>query len=174
MSDGKYRFKIVLVGHSIKNKNKFAQDFFNYQIQYSKFQFNITTKEIEFRPSEFATISIWIISNKFQYDLYRERVFFKGSVGAIILFDLSIAETYTMAQKLYEEIKKKRGEIPFILIGMNAHLIDDIGEVIDRSEAREFAENHNGIYIEISPKTYSIVEEAFIDLTRRIIYLWSQ
>ena len=173
MSDGKYRLKIVLVGHSIKNKNKFAQDFFNSQIQYSKFQFNITTKEIEFRPSEFATISIWIISNKFQYDYIRDS-FFKGSVGAIILFDLSIAETYTIAQEFYEEIKKKRGEIPFILIGMNANLIDDIGEVIDRSEAREFAENHNGIYIEISPKTHSIVEEAFIDLTRRYIYLWSQ
>ena len=59
--------------------------------------------------------------------------------------------------------------IPFVLIGNKADLVEDVGVVIDRDEARAFAENEGSIYIETSAKTGINVDESFTELTRRII-----
>ena len=68
------------------------------------------------------------------------------------------------------EVRQFAGEsIPFVLIGNKADLIEDVGEVIDRNEARNLAESEGSIYIETSAKTGLAVDEAFTELTRRII-----
>ncbi|MFX1588408.1 MAG: TIR domain-containing protein, partial [Promethearchaeota archaeon] len=53
------------------------------------------------------------------------------------------------------------------LIGNKEDLLEDVGVVIDRDEARSFAENEGSIYIETSAKTGVNVEYAFRELTRR-------
>ncbi|TXT65656.1 MAG: Small GTP-binding domain protein [Promethearchaeota archaeon] len=68
------------------------------------------------------------------------------------------------------EIRQFAGEdIPFILIGNKADLLEDVGRVINKEEAKSFAENENSIYIETSAKTGEHVDAAFTELTRRII-----
>ena len=59
--------------------------------------------------------------------------------------------------------------IPFILIGNKADLIEDVGEVIDREEARALAEDEGSIYLETSAKNGLNVDESFTELTRKII-----
>ena len=54
----------------------------------------------------------------------------------------------------------------YLLIGNKKDLIEDVGEVVKKKEAKEFAEKHGSIYIETSAKTGENVEDAFVQLTK--------
>ncbi len=56
-----------------------------------------------------------------------------------------------------------------MLIGNKVDLIPEVGEVIDREECRQYAEEQGSIYIETSAKDGIKVDDSFYELTRRII-----
>lgn len=131
---------------------------------------DILTKDVEFRPEEIVTLSIWDIGAQQRFDFARS-TFFKGATGAILVFDLTKAESFEEVMEWLTEIRQFAGEnIPFILIGNKADLIEDVGLVINRDEARSFAENEGGIYIEISTTSIDVLEKAINEFTRKIIY----
>ncbi|GAG95204.1 unnamed protein product, partial [marine sediment metagenome] len=90
--------------------------------------------------------------------------------GALLVFDLTRENTYIETRKWLTEIRQFAGEkIPFVLIGNKADLLEDVGQVVDQNDARNFAENEGSIYLETSAKTGINVDEGFTELTRRII-----
>ncbi|MFX1432972.1 MAG: GTP-binding protein [Promethearchaeota archaeon] len=141
-------------------KNKFAAD---YKLTVGV---DILTKDVEFKPGEIVTLSIWDIGGQQRFDFIRE-AFYKGATGALIVFDLTREATYTETRKWLSDIRQSAGNIPFALIGNKEDLLEDVGAVINRDEARSFAENEGSIYIETSAKTGVNVEHAFRELTRR-------
>ena len=132
---------------------------------------DILTKDVEFRPGEVTTLSIWDCGGMKMYEFIRS-TFYKGAAGVILIFDLTKEETYTEVRKYLTEIKLFAGEkIPFLLIGIKFDLVEDVGVIIDREEARKFSKNEGGCYIETTPNDKNIVNDALSWLTHRIIDL---
>jgi len=167
-----FKFKIILTGAAAVGKKRLVQKFIknrfaaNYKLTVGV---DILTKDIEFRPGEIATLSIWDIGGQQRFEFLRS-TFYKGSAGAILIFDLTREQTYIETRKWLTEIRQFAGEnIPFVLIGNKADLVGDVSAVIDRDEVRKFVKNEGGIYFETSTKTGVHVDESFTELTRRII-----
>ena len=167
-----FKLKILLVGTAQVGKKELVQRFIknrfaaNYRLTVGV---DILTKDVEFRPSEIATLSIWDIGGQQRFEFIRS-TFYKGAAGALLVFDLTREQTYMETRKWLTEIRQFAGEnIPFVLIGNKVDLIEDVGMVIDRKEAEAFAKKEGSIYIETSAKTGIHVDEAFSELTRRII-----
>lgn len=129
---------------------------------------DILSKDVEFREGEIASLSIWDIETQQRFEFIKN-VFYSGTSGVLIFFNLTNRETYEEAKRIYGEIKEVNGNIPFILIEDNVNLVKSIDSPNLREEARKFALDEEGIYIEISQNNVDILEEAIIELTRRII-----
>ena len=163
--------KVILVGSAAVGKTSLLWRFIK-----NRFQANyklttgvdILTKDVEFRPGEIATLSIWDIGGQQRFDFIRD-TFYKGAGGVLLIFDLTREATYTEAKKRLSDIRQYAGNIPFALIGNKEDLLKDIGRVIDPDDAKHFTESEDGIYIETSAKTGVNVENAFMELTRLII-----
>ena len=166
-----FKLKVLLTGAAAVGKTSLVQRFIKnrFQANYKlTVGVDILTKDVEFRQGEIATLSIWDIGGQQRFEFIRS-TFYKGAAGTLLVFDLTREQTYTEIRKWLTEIRQFAGDIPFVLIGNKADLMEDVGVVIDRDEARSFAENEGSIYIETSAKTGIYVDDAFTELTRRII-----
>ncbi|NHJ20091.1 MAG: GTP-binding protein [Candidatus Lokiarchaeota archaeon] len=172
-----FKLKVLLTGAAAVGKTSLVQRFIknrfaaNYKLTVGV---DILTKDVEFKPGEVATLSIWDIGGQQRFEFIRS-TFYKGAAGALLVFDLTREQTYLETRKWLTEIRQFSNEnIPFVLIGNKVDLLEDVGEVIDREEARTFAEREGSIYIETSAKTGINVDDAFTELTRRIVESRSQ
>jgi small GTP-binding protein len=144
-----FKLKVLLTGAAAVGKTSLVQRFIknrfaaNYKLTVGV---DILTKDVEFRPGEIATLSIWDIGGQQRFEFIRS-TFYKGAAGALLVFDLTREQTYTETRKWLTEIRQFAGErIPFVLIGNKADLIEDVGMVIDREEARSFGSRRSSLF----------------------------
>jgi small GTP-binding protein len=166
-----YLFKILIFGPAAVGKTSLLE-----RLVYDRFSgnykltigVNFLSKLIDVRGNGKVKLTIWDIGGQKRFEVMRSE-FYKGASGAVLVFDLTRMETYNAIDKWLNEVRYYAGNIPFILIGNKADLLDDIGRIIDKREAEEFARTHNSTYIETSAKTGENVEEAFNEFSQMLV-----
>ncbi len=166
-----YTFKCIVIGPGAVGKSSLVRRLVENRFEFSyKFTIGVDflAKTVEYEKEKYAKLSIWDVGGQERFKTLR-RSFYEGTHGALLVFDLSRANTFHKMKDWLTDlgsiIEKK---IPIIIIGNKADLLPEIGEVLDRNEPKQFAEAEESIYIETSAKTGDNVEKAFVELTQRM------
>jgi len=133
-------FKVILVGDSGVGKT-------NILNRYTKNEFNFdskTTIGVEFGSKIFnvkdhnVKIQIWDTAGQERYRSITN-AYYKGSKGAIIVFDLSRRETFDHVERWYEDINKNGDkDISVILVGNKSDLEN---RAVTKEDAEHKAKN---------------------------------
>ena len=180
MSNKAFGFKIVVVGDAAVGKtslikrytiNTFEKDYIStLGMQFSRYEETISGIMVE--------LFLWDLAGQESFATLRDR-FYKGSRGAIIVFSLAPEEieSYHHIDNWLRHIKDACGNIPIVLFGNKADLVDQNAltsspdyETSD-VHVQKFAQDHNiSEYFRTSALTGQGVTEAFQTLVRKLYH----
>ena len=169
-----YNFKIVIIGDSNAGKTNILTRFCHNQFSLEP----KVTVGVEF-ASKFVrayddqiSLQIWDTCGQENFRAITGS-FYKGAIGALIVFDLTRRSTFDNLEKWYKEVKENAEENASILIVGNKSDLSNLREV-KYEEGAYFAESRNIAYIETSALDSTNIETAFKHVTTEIYNMFLQ
>ena len=157
-----YRYKLVLLGAAAVGKTSILHRFIkgkfaeNYAMTIGV---DFLSKEVEYENS-LVKLTIWDLAGQEKFKFLRKN-FYRGTHGALLIFDLTREDTFEEIHTWYAEMKELiKDDVPFILIGNKLDLVKE-DNIITKFDTLKFSEDHNSIYMETSTKTGINIKEAF-------------
>jgi len=164
-----YLFKVLLIGDSNSGKscvlNRYTDDVFtdNY-FSTIGVDFKIRTTEID---SKRIKLQIWDTAGQERFRVITS-AYYRGAHGIIIVFDVTNKESFNNLNLWLDEISKYSHEnVNKIVVGNKNDLFEK--RQISYTEAKEYCESLNLIYIETSAKLATNVELLFNTLSHELI-----
>ena len=166
------KFKICLVGESQVGKTslvrRYVMDIFSDEYistlgtKVSKKNMIIKRNDINFN----LTLSIWDVLGQEQFTNLQTMAF-KGSRGAILVFDITRKKTFKNIPTWISRLKDSVGEIPYILLANKCDLTDNYE--ISEEDIESFSSNLNIPYFMTSAKYGDNVIKTFFRIGNLII-----
>ena len=134
---------------------RYIKDYFSTDLKQT-IGSNFLIKDVELEETN-VRLLIWDIGGQEQFAKLRT-IYFKGSNGALGVFDLTNPQSLLKLPGWISSIKKSvKKTIPMIIIGNKS----DLKRQVERSEAEDLTSRLNCEYLETSAKTGENVELAF-------------
>ncbi len=168
MSESDWVTKICLLGEAKVGKttliyqyleNKFRTDF------RSTLGVNLLKKTVTI-DNLTVMAQIWDLGGQESFKKLR-KLYLEGAEGALVLFDVTNQRSFDMLNDWVSSFREVHGEKPLVLIGNKIDLTENI--IIDETQAKQYAMENNMNLILTSAKTGQHVEEAFIEILKRIV-----
>ncbi|MFW9897405.1 MAG: GTP-binding protein [Candidatus Thorarchaeota archaeon] len=156
---GQYKFKVTLFGPGGVGKTslllRYIKDYFKEGLK-KTIGSTFLIKDVDIDGKN-VRLLLWDIGGQPQFHKLRT-IYFKGSNGALGVFDLASSQTLLKIPGWISSIKKTvKKTIPMLLLGNKV----DLEREVDREEAEDLAKRLGCEYLETSAKTGENVEKAF-------------
>lgn len=119
---------------------------------------DVLNKTVKLRGNN-VKLHIWVLSPAERFNSIRE-MYVRGSLGAIILYDITIVNTLNRISKWCQLIREKNGNIPILLVGNKLDL-EDLREISIDQANKIIEDLQLSAFMEISSKTGENVELMF-------------
>lgn len=164
----KYNFKYIIVGDSGVGKSCLLIQFTDDRFE----NMHDITIGVEFGSkiinikNDIIKLQIWDTAGQESFRSIT-RSYYRGAVGAIIVFDITKRESFEHIQEWINDIYKYSGtQTTSILVGNKNDLEDQ--RMVTKDEAHILAKENGLIYIETSAKNANNVKDIFISTANEI------
>ena len=164
-----YVVKTVLLGEAGVGKTSLVYRYIENKFRESyksTLGVNLLKKDMDIDGYGSVSAQIWDLGGQESFRSLR-KLYLEGANGGFAIFDLTDRKSFDKLNEWIGSFKEARGEKPLLVIGNKSDL-ENIRKVSD-SEAIEYAKNNNVELIMPSAKTGQNVEDAFLNLTKRIL-----
>ena len=163
-----YVFKYIIVGDSSVGKSCLLLQFTDKRFKSTHdltigVEFGSRTVQINDKAIK---LQIWDTAGQESFRSIT-RSYYRGSIGALLVYDITKRSSFENLQKWLEEMKENAySKMQIILIGNKVDLESE--RQVSTEEGETFAKKHSLIFFETSAKTAINVEKAFLSVTKQI------
>jgi Ras-related protein Rab-5C len=126
---------------------------------------NFLIKDIDMDNGDEVRLMIWDIGGQAQFSTMRN-IYFKGSQGAIGIYDITTPESLLRLPGWISTLKKAAGKIPLVIIGNKKDLEFEHRRVA-QTDAQDLADRLDALHLETSAKTGDKVEDMFLMIAKK-------
>ena len=162
-------FKIVLIGESGVGKTSIISQFVNQIFQEdveSSSSGTYNSKTLIYDNNKVLKLEIWDTAGQEKYRSLAS-MFYKEASAAILVYDITVKESFEQIQQYWVEQIKENGptDIILALCGNKSDLIDE--EKVDEETARNYAKEINAIFYPTSAKNDSGITDLFLQIAKK-------
>ena len=154
-------FRYIIVGDMAVGKScillQFTDNKFRVQHELTiGVEFGAKTIELN---NKTIKIQIWDTAGQEQFQAIT-RTYYKGAIGALLVYDITRRDTFTHVTKWLEEVKSNSSKHICVIVIGNKKAVEDKRQVT-YEEGESFARENGLMFLETSAKTAFNVVEAF-------------